>query len=119
MNQLDDVQRKVLLEGVEDYVGFWEIIKAIRRRHPTSPDEEIRTATLHLIGGLLVAGYLRPGTPTRAGGFIQWDLPVEEALSRIDAEWRSLGRDPDIGEIVWFTTTDSGKRIVQEVEPPA
>jgi hypothetical protein len=30
-------------------------------------------------------------------------MPPQEVIARIEAEWTGLGRDPNIGQIVWFT----------------
>jgi hypothetical protein len=35
--------------------------------------------------------------------FVPWELRADQALSRIEKEWSTLGREPDIGEVAWFT----------------
>lgn len=51
------------------------------------------------------------------GGFEPWPLHPEEAVARIEEEWKGLGRDPDIGEIVWSAMT--GKTPSRVRQPPA
>jgi hypothetical protein len=36
------------------------------------------------------------------GRFERWNLTRDEVVSRIDREWRELGRSPDIGDLGWF-----------------
>jgi hypothetical protein len=31
-------------------------------------------------------------------------LPPDQAVSRIEKEWSALGREPNIGEVAWFTS---------------
>jgi hypothetical protein len=46
-----------------------------------------------------------PGHPAADGRhFVPWILPAEAAIGRIAVEWSALGREPDIGEIAWFTS---------------
>ena len=47
------------------------------------------------------------GIPKPDGqGFDRWDLSVQETMDRITHELDELGREPEIGEIVWFTAPD-------------
>jgi hypothetical protein len=34
--------------------------------------------------------------------FKKWECSVEEATARIERAWNALGREPNIGDIVWF-----------------
>ena len=31
-------------------------------------------------------------------------MGLKEVIAKIEAEWKELGHDPDIGEIAWFTS---------------
>jgi hypothetical protein len=57
-------------------------------------------ALLHF---LLSAGVLEAGIPDDHGDFHPWKTSSEDAYRRIAREWLKLGREPDIGDIVWFT----------------
>lgn len=73
------------------------------RRHRFRP-------ILDILYGLLSSGLVQAGLPTLDGGFEPWPFDPEEALARIESEWQELGRDPDIGEIVWFAVTEKALR---------
>jgi hypothetical protein len=48
---------------------------------------------------------MQVGHPTPDGRqFVAWGLPPDQAVSRIEREWAALGREPDIGEVAWFTS---------------
>jgi hypothetical protein len=38
--------------------------------------------------------------------FVSWDLPPDQAVSRIEQEWSALRRELNIGEVVWFTSAE-------------
>jgi hypothetical protein len=60
--------------------------------------------TLALLHYLLATGIVEAGLPNSQGGFEAWTLTPDETIKKIASEWSRLGRDPDVGEIVWFTT---------------
>src|SRR4051812_22943418 len=95
-----DLLERILTECEEDYVGLWSIYRQVKAAHIA----DAKTFTLALIDFLLSAGIVEAGVPDAQGGFHAWQLSPEDALQRITREWSSLGREPDIGDIVWFTT---------------
>jgi hypothetical protein len=112
MNQL---KRDVLAECEEDYVGLWSIIWRVRYalndgQYPLPEDDradssEVRRLTLQLVQDLLEAGLVQAGSPAPDGrGFARWSLRPREVVRRITSEWDALGREPNIGEVVWFAT---------------
>jgi hypothetical protein len=40
--------------------------------------------------------------------FVQWNVSPAETLARIDRAWSELGREPDLGDIVWFVAPPEG-----------
>jgi hypothetical protein len=113
MNDLTTVAQNFLIECREDYVGLWSLVKSIQHASGTN-DSNILKTTLELVGPLLSEGAIIAGqfardsdvhaTPLNGYEFHQWKMPTRELVSKIEAEWRKLGRDPSIGEIVWFTS---------------
>jgi hypothetical protein len=93
-----------LIEDVNrDYVGLWVIPWLIERFAPYTRLEDVKPITLRLVAELLRRGQARAGGLTGSGQeFIEWDLPVEAIIDRIDTAWTQLGRTPNIGEVVWF-----------------
>ena len=65
---LNDLRTDILIEGIEDYVGLWQIVRRVRNLSPGASDGEIREATLGIIPSLLADGYVRPIDPPYQGG---------------------------------------------------
>jgi hypothetical protein len=90
-------------EGLDDHVGLWEVVRAVREDLGVSDPAAVRDATLRLVRVLLTEQGLEAGFPTPDGrGFRAWPLDAEESIGRIEREWDLLGRSPSIGEVVWF-----------------
>ena len=86
-----------------DHVGLWEVINAARFDLGASSPAEIRATTIELVRSLLEHG-MHVGFPASGGkDFEPWALPTDAAIRRIEQEWSALGREPNIGEIAWFT----------------
>jgi hypothetical protein len=84
----------------DDYTGLWLIVAELRDRSGGAIDDR---GILDILYGLLKEGQIQAGFPTHDGrGFEPWPSSPEETISRIEREWRQLGREPDIGEIVWL-----------------
>ncbi len=95
-----DLLESILAECDEDYVGLWSIY----RRMKEARFADSKQSTLNLVGFLLSTGAIEAGLPDRQGVFHRWNKSSDEVVRQIDQEWSSLGREPDIGDIVWFTT---------------
>jgi hypothetical protein len=65
-------------------------------------DEHVRETVLQMLKPLLEQGKLRAVDLVAGGSFAEWPGTPAEQRTRIDSEWRALGRDVDIGDIVWF-----------------
>jgi hypothetical protein len=74
----------------------------MRELMPDAPEEDIRRESLAALRPLLTSGAIRAATPLPDGEFELWEGSTDEQLSRIDLEWRRLGRQPTIGDIVWL-----------------
>ena len=95
----DDFQR----ESRNDYVGLWQVVNAIERDFKPANPEERRRLTLEVVKKLISNGLQAVSLKAAGSGCIPWpDQDVESVVTRINAEWDTLGHDPDIGDIVWF-----------------
>jgi hypothetical protein len=89
-----------------DHVGLWEVVKAAHFDLGALGPAEIRATTIDLVRCLLERGIL-VGFPAPGGrDFVSWNLSPEAAVYRIEQEWCRLGREPNIGEVAWFTAPD-------------
>src|SRR5689334_627281 len=102
---LEDALEDLAAECERDHVGLWEVIDAAQSDLGATNAEETRALTLRLARLLLERSGMQVGFPTPDGrGFVPWDLSPDQAVARIDAEWSALGREPNIGDVAWFTT---------------
>jgi hypothetical protein len=88
-------------EATYDYIGLWEIIHAIKEE--TSNTENLMLNSLRIVQLMLDAGF-RAGFPDKSGANFE-ELPDQSPdliLSKVESEWIKLGREPNVGEIVWF-----------------
>src|SRR5947209_13482420 len=107
MTTLEQVREDVLTECADDYFGLWSILWRVRNLTGEADPAVRRRQTLELVRSLLESGRVRAGFPTPDGaGFRPWTLSPAEAVARIAAEWDALGREPNVGDIVWFTTPE-------------
>jgi len=97
--KIADLAAAFVAEGREDWVGLWEIARAVELAGGEGADAT-RVESLRLIRALGKEADVRFGSPNRDGSFSAWDLPFDAALSRIDLEWRQLGRT--LGDVVWL-----------------
>jgi hypothetical protein len=109
MDNLTFARQHILDECREDYVGLWSIVREVQDI-PIERSKIVET-TLALLRGLLVEGKIVAGT-FHGERFQKWEMPVNSIIARIDLEWRKLGRDPNIGEIVWFTASDESAEVI-------
>jgi hypothetical protein len=104
----DDVLDSLAEECHADHVGLWEIVDAVRFDLGSTEASETRDLTLRLIRSLVCERGMQVGHPAPDGRqFVPWDLPPEQAICRIEKEWSALGREPKIGEVVWFTSPEA------------
>ena len=88
------------MECREDYVGLWSVMRRIKESD--LPDgANVMEETLSLIAPLISGGSVVVGQ-FEDGKFREWLMMPEEILGRIRRDWLALGRDPDIGDIVWL-----------------
>lgn len=105
--QLEDVVEQFVEEGLDDHVGLWQLVRAVREDLGVNDSDGVRSVTLGLVRTLLSERRLQAGFPARDGrGFQPWPLSLDQSISRIGSEWDALGRDPTIGEVVWFNTPE-------------
>lgn len=104
-----DPREEILLSGLDDWVSLAEARSLVQEFLPgTAPSEEVRSATLSIIGDLLrdqlmEAGQLRPR-------FVAWVGTPDDVLHRIASEW-SPGEEIWVGKICWLASTLAGKAV--------
>ena len=90
-------------EAETDYIGLWEIIRAIKSVGKVTAEVELRDHALLVVRAMLATGFIVGFPTSKRPGFHPWeDQNLAYVLQRIDNEWKALGREPNIGDIVWF-----------------
>ncbi len=85
-------------ECSEDYVGLWQIAKALG----TEPDFLKRMdALVEVVHTILEEEDIAIGQFVD-GDFTEWPGDRHQSAERVRLELRRLGRDPDIGEVAWL-----------------
>jgi hypothetical protein len=101
----DEVLDSLVQECHVDHVGLWEVVRAVQREHGSNDPAQTWALTLELVNRLLAERGMQVGHPTPDGRqFVPWALSPDEAIDRIEKEWAALGREPDIGDVAWFTS---------------
>jgi hypothetical protein len=84
-------------------VGLWWIADDVREALPgDSSEEDVRREALAFIRDLLSRTSVRASDVLPGGEFVPWSGSIGEQLDRIEAAWANLGRQPNIGDVVWF-----------------
>jgi hypothetical protein len=103
----EDVLEQLVEECQVDHVGLWEIVRAVQDDLGSATAEETRELSMGFVRCLLKERGMLVGHPAPDGrDFLSWGLPADQAISRIEREWSALGRDPNIGEVAWFTSAE-------------
>lgn len=115
-----EAAREVLLEGLDDYLGLWEFVASVREGSATGASlGAVREEVLALVGDLLEEGLVEAGFPTRDGRFRIESSSATETVERISREWDELGREPDVGDIIWFKLTGKGEEYARKLKSAA
>jgi hypothetical protein len=98
-----------LVYGTIDWVELGQIHWRVKEVSPAVPIDLVQQRTLELIaelvrGGLVVVGSIDTG----AYGFVAWECPVEEAVSRISAVY--VDRFDDESAWEWFCLLELTRR---------
>jgi len=113
MNTIEELKNDFLVECHDDYVGLWSLIWTIENEMRETDPQRIRALTISLITELLKQGLIKAGMPNAHGEFEEWRASPDEIVKRIEKEWDQLGREPNLGDVVWFTTTKKGDAQIQ------
>jgi hypothetical protein len=114
--------KEILAECADDHVGLWAVIRSIDDdAYWAGPlPAEVRSEIMQLLSDLLDAGLIE------AGNFAQdkdpkvgWTTIAGSAgavIAAIARGWDELGRNPNIGDVCWFTATLKGRNLAKELD---
>ena len=72
VRDMADLEREVLEEMKDDYVGLWEIARLVGTELGTEDEPTIRENTLHIVENMMMYGLIRPGIAKDDGEFEPW-----------------------------------------------
>jgi hypothetical protein len=99
----DSAMDVFLAEAQFDYIGLWEVMVKVRSFDPGQSSVALKSRTLHFVSEMLARGFLAVDLLS-SGGCQPWEnQDPRVVLERIEAEWSGLGREPNIGDIAWFS----------------
>jgi hypothetical protein len=105
-NVVDDVARVLAESAQTDLIGLWVVSRFVLDAAPELTMAEAMTATLASIRTCLMAGTVVAGEfvvrDEDTLDFVAWPSAVDDTMVRIERAWRALGREPNLGDIVWF-----------------
>lgn len=105
---LDKLKDQFLTQSEDDSFGLWEIVSVLKEELHCQKYDELRECTMGVVRFLIEKGVLAGDSPYVSGEFRPWpDQNLGEMVSRIEMEWRMLGHDPNIPDIVWFKKENS------------
>jgi hypothetical protein len=107
------LRNELLERGLSDMLQLSEMA-SVARRHlgGSSSEADVMRATTEVIGDLLSSGYAIVGDVVRDEGLLcvqSWRLSAADTIKRIEDEWRSLGRPPNLGDVAWLELNDTGR----------
>jgi len=112
---------EVLLGGFQDLVMASEVASIVSESTGSSTtDEDSIQTSLDVIRTLLEDRLAEVGDAVLAEGgksvvFRPWSMSTDEALRRIEREWRRLPNGPNLGDVCWFRLTDRGRRRAEDI----
>lgn len=122
-SQIRTITLDNLADGLDDYVGLWQIPYFIRDFISSASESEQYRATLQVITYWIENDLLRPGSfflnvefvpGVTKGNWTLWGLSPEEEIKRIREIWHDPHYSPEPGDDIWFAITQEGEKYLAE-----
>lgn len=103
INKFENIINSYKQGASEDNIGLWNIINSIEKTFKPSDANELMELTLDIIQDMLADGFQAGDSEYSETGYIPWKIQnTDYVINRIRTEWLALGREPNIGDIVYF-----------------
>lgn len=114
---LENCLQQLLVSGIDDWVQAVDVAFIARTVGGAVSRDEVRDLSVALIETVLERGWMEVGSLrfTREGeagrqlSFTPWEIPVKDALARIEREWAALPEGPRLGDVCWLNLTKEGE----------
>lgn len=116
----DDVKELLLIEGLQDWIHLSEIHSHFASDYhtPKRPTPEAQQLTLRMIRELVTEGLFVLGVPDKKApsGFIPWDLPLDDAMTRIEHKYVANFEDRwNWVTCAWLQLTEKGRVLALQL----
>lgn len=98
---------ELLIRGADDWVMAADVAWLARSVGGAGTDQEVMNLSIQTIREVVAEGLMELGDVTD-GGFLEWDLPPEASIEKVERDWTALGRHPDLGDVCWLANTPAG-----------
>jgi hypothetical protein len=118
ISEHDQVRENLLIEGLMDAISLGQIHTAFmfENHTPKRPLREAQDLTLGMIRELVSDGYFVLGVPTRHGGFVAWDFPLDVAMAEIEEAYvKNFDDRWGWTTAAWIDQTDEGKELAERL----
>jgi hypothetical protein len=113
---MDDVCRAVLLRGLDDWVPYADVEWEVRQVGRGQGESETVEAAVAVIGALVDQGLMEIGEiSSKAKGFVEWEIPLEEALARVRHAREHFDRVAWL-MCCWLRNTPEGDRLAEAMD---
>lgn len=111
-------RRKVLLEGLIDWVPLDDVHRLVARIQPDAPAEEVQPQVLQLIESLVAEGLVVLGDLANPESrFVAWDIPLADAMQRLRDVYVDGFADKNTWPwFCWLALTAKGTAAAETVE---
>jgi hypothetical protein len=101
---------ELLKRGLDDWIQAAEVAGIVKSVGSVATEREIRDLALDLIRDVIERGLMKIGEVSEKEGFVEWKVPIPEAVERVRGAWDALDGMPDLGEVCWLANSDRGDR---------
>lgn len=120
MKTLVLVRNELLDRGLDDMLQLAEVVSVVREHLDLKiKDPAVRRTTLKILRDMLDREEVTAGDVEKDQEGIlyvrSWELPPEKAIERIDRDWPLNRPMPNLGEVVWFELTDTGRDEIRRL----
>lgn len=104
----------LLIRGLDDWLQAAEVASVARTIGAARTESEVRALSVQVVRDLLQRDFMVVGT-VAGTEFTPWGIAMEDALERIEREWRARPEGPNLGDICWLNLTERGSGRAEDL----
>lgn len=102
---MSELSQRILSAGLDDWIPL-AAVDGFARQLGSVSDGEVIASGVRAIRDLAEEGLVVLGSVSD-NGFVEWAQPMDEAIARLEAAWRTLDRN-EWGFACWLNNTSRG-----------